>query len=374
MISIPKRIESLKPYKPGASVKDIQAEYGLSELVKLASNENPLGVSPLAQDAFKNSAFTVDLYPDGGASLCKELASYFGKNSNQFIAANGSDALIHLILNTYLEPHDHLLAFEGTFVGLQVAAALYAKNVTFVPLDDMYEMNVDALIENIQDNTKIIYVANPNNPTGTYLTTVLLKKLIEAVPKHILLIIDEAYFEFSQKLLGDEYPDSMNFASENIITLRTFSKIYGLAGLRIGYAFSHPSIIAALMKVKLSFDPNLIAQEIAIAALKDSNFVERSSDLVSNEVPTMIASLRLQGWKVPNSAGNFVMIDCESPEMALEIYSALLSDGFIVRPLHGFGLPHCLRISIGLPEVNARVILSLQSIRNQVVDSTTEHV
>jgi len=374
MITIPKRIESLKPYKPGASVKDIQAEYGISELVKLASNENPLGVSPLAQDAFKNSAFTVDLYPDGGASLCKELASYFGKNSNQFIAANGSDALIHLILNTYLEPQDHLLAFEGTFVGLQVAAALYAKNVTFVPLDEMYEMNVDALIANIQDTTKIIYIANPNNPTGTYLTTPEVEKLIAAVPGHILLIIDEAYFEFSQKLLGDEYPNSMNYASENIITLRTFSKIYGLAGLRIGYAFSHPSIIAALMKVKLSFDPNLIAQEIAIAALKDSDFVERSSALVSNEVPTMIASLRLQGWKVPNSAGNFVMIDCESPEMALEIYTALLSDGFIVRPLHGFGLPHCLRISIGLPEVNARIITSLQSIRNQVVDSTTEHV
>ncbi len=374
MITVPSRIQSLKPYKPGASVKDIQAEYGLSELVKLASNENPLGVSPLAQNAFKNSSFSVDMYPDGGATLCKELGVYFGENANKFIAANGSDALIHLILNTFLEPTDHLLAFEGTFVGLQVAAALYAKNTTFVPLDDMYEMNVDALISNIQDNTKIIYIANPNNPTGTYLTTPQVEKLIAAVPKHILLIIDEAYFEFSQKLLGDEYPNSMKYASENIITLRTFSKIYGLAGLRIGYAFSHPSIIAALMKVKLSFDPNLIAQEIAIASLHDADFVERSSQLVLDEVPTMIASLRLQGWKVPNSAGNFVMIDCETPEMANEIYTALLSHGFIVRPLHGFGLPHCLRISIGLPEVNARIITSLQSIRNQIVDSTTVHV
>lgn len=374
MISIPSRIATLKPYKPGASVKDIQAEFGVSNLVKLASNENPLGVSPLAQDAFKNSPFSVDLYPDGGASLCKVLGEKFKKPSNQFIAANGSDALIHLILNTFLEPTDHLLAFEGTFVGLQVAAALYAKQSTFIPLDENYEMNVDALLAGVQQNTKIIYVANPNNPTGTYLTTPQLEQLISSVPKNILVIVDEAYFEFSQKLLGDAYPDSMHYEAENVITLRTFSKIYGLAGLRIGYAFSHPSIIATLMKVKLSFDPNMIAQEIAIAAIQDTDFVEKSANLVATEVPTLIASLRLQGWKVPNSAGNFVMIDCKTPEKAQTMYTALLSNGFIVRPLNGFGLPHCIRISIGLPEVNAQIIVALQSIRHQLVDSTYTHV
>jgi histidinol-phosphate aminotransferase len=374
MISIPSRIATLKPYKPGASVKDIQAEFGVSNLVKLASNENPLGVSPLAQDAFKNSPFSVDLYPDGGASLCKVLGEKFKKPANQFIAANGSDALIHLILNTFLEPTDHLLAFEGTFVGLQVAAALYAKQSTFIPLDENYEMNVDALLTGVQQNTKIIYVANPNNPTGTFLTTPQLEQLISSVPKNILVIIDEAYFEFSQKLLGDAYPDSMNYEAENVITLRTFSKIYGLAGLRIGYAFSHSSIIATLMKVKLSFDPNMIAQEIAIAAIQDTDFVEKSANLVASEVPTLIASLRLQGWKVPNSAGNFVMIDCKTPEMAQNMYTALLSNGFIVRPLNGFGLPHCIRISIGMPEVNAQIIVALQSIRHQLVDSTYIHV
>ena len=374
MISIPSRIATLKPYKPGASVKDIQAEFGVSNLVKLASNENPLGVSPLAQDAFKNSPFSVDLYPDGGASLCKVLGEKFKKPANQFIAANGSDALIHLILNTFLEPTDHLLAFEGTFVGLQVAAALYAKQSTFIPLDENYEMNVDDLLAGVQQNTKIIYVANPNNPTGTYLTTPQLEQLISSVPKNILVIVDEAYFEFSQKLLGDAYPDSMNYEAENVITLRTFSKIYGLAGLRIGYAFSHSSIIATLMKVKLSFDPNMIAQEIAIAAIQDTDFVEKSANLVATEVPTLIASLRLQGWKVPNSAGNFVMIDCKTPEMAQTMYTALLSNGFIVRPLNGFGLPHCIRISIGLPEVNAQIIVALQSIRHQLVDSTYTHV
>jgi len=365
MIEVPKHIATLQPYKPGASVKDIQAQYGIETLVKLASNENPYGVSPLAQKAFQNSSFAVDTYPDGGASLCKVLGERFNKPANNFIAANGSDALIHLILKTFLGVNDHILAFAGTFVGLQVAAALNAKQSTFVPLDKNYEMNVDSLIASVKVNTKIIYIANPNNPTGTYLITEDLKKLIQAVPKHILIILDEAYFEFSKLLLGDEYPDSMDFATENVITLRTFSKIYGLAGLRIGYAFSNEDIISSMMKVKLPFEPNLIAQEIAIAALEDTAFVERSATLVRQEVPTMIQSLRLQGWSVPNSAGNFVMVDCGTPEDAQTVYESLLKKGYITRPLRGFGLPHCVRISIGLPEVNRELIVAMDLIRKQ---------
>jgi len=157
----------------------------------------------------------------------------------------------------------------------------------------------------------------------------------------------------------------MDFATENVITLRTFSKIYGLAGLRIGYAFSNEDIISSMMKVKLPFEPNLIAQEIAIAALEDTAFVERSATLVRQEVPTMIQSLRLQGWSVPNSAGNFVMVDCGTPEDAQTVYESLLKKGYITRPLRGFGLPHCVRISIGLPEVNRELIVAMDLIRKQ---------
>jgi histidinol-phosphate aminotransferase len=248
-------------------------------------------------------------------------------------------------------------------VGFYVLARSRGVKMTTVPLNE-YRFDLGAIASAITDHTKIIYLANPNNPTGTVFTRSEFDEFMQAVPPHILILLDEAYFEYARD--NPEYPDSMHYRYDNVITLRTFSKIYGLAGIRIGYGFAHELLISNLLKVKLPFEPSTMAQVAGIASLQDDDFVRRSLEMNSEGKKSVVPMLRNRGFHVITSDANFVMIPLESDAAAKRLYEELLKLGIIIRPLRQFGLPHCVRITIGTAEQNRRLCEALDVVIEKI--------
>ena len=358
---IPEYIKKLKPYVAGRTIDEIKKEFGLEKVYKLASNENPLGPSANALVAIEKCLSELHRYQDVGATeLRTEIAKIYDVKMSNVLVGNGSEGIMANVLRCFLADDDEMLSSEGTFIGFQVMAKGSGKKFVEVPLKDGYKFDLDAIASHITDKTKLIYLCNPNNPTGTIFTKDEFDIFIEKVPENILVILDEAYFEFAED--KPEYPNSMMYRYDNVITLRTFSKIYGIASVRIGYGFAHEELVENIMKVKLPFEPSLPAQVAAVASLKDEEFLQRSLevnrtgyDYVTNE----LTALKLN-W-IPSYA-NFVMIDFGTEEKVNDINSKLLQSGIIIRPLKAFGLPHCLRITIGLEEENKAMISSLKKI------------
>ncbi|MBK9248707.1 MAG: histidinol-phosphate transaminase [Ignavibacteria bacterium] len=361
MIQLPKHISDLTPYKAGQSAAEIQRLYGIDNVAKLASNENPLGSSPKAILAVQSALHNCSLYPDGGQALREVLAAKFGRMTEEIICHSGSDALIHLTLRTFLEAGDELISSHGTFIGFQVAAKLHGFNPQYIPQTDDYRFDLEAIFAAITSRTKIIYLANVNNPTGTYFTKEEFEWLIERVPTSVLVIMDEAYSEYSKDIMPD-FLDSLRYNYPNMLTLRTFSKVYGLAGFRVGYGIANEEIVAPMLRTKLPFEPNTLGQIAAIAALEDTDFLEKSVALNTEGIRLFTKEFTRLGLKHPHSAGNFVMIDCTNPDIAQQLYMALLRKGFITRPLGGFSLPHCIRISTGTKDQNKRLIEAMEAI------------
>lgn len=354
---VPPYIESLRPYTPGRPIQEVQREFGLSRVVKLASNENPLGSSPLAIAEMKKHFEDLHFYTNGGYDLRSELARRFRLNINNVIAGSGSEGIISNIIRTFLCDDDEVLTTEAAFIGFQVLARSRGIAYRTVPYKE-WHYDLPALALAITERTKIIYLANPNNPTGTTFTTSEFDAFYRQVPERVLIILDEAYFEYA---VGDpEYPDSMNYRYDNVITLRTFSKIYGLAGIRIGYGFAHDRLIGNLLKVKLPFEPSTLAQAAGIGALDDDDFLARSRAVNDAGLAFVSGALRSLGLTVVRSRANFVMVVRESESEADRVFQKLLRAGVIVRPLAAFGLPHCLRISIGTEEENNELIRALK--------------
>lgn len=347
---VPEHIKKLKPYQPGKSIEELQRELGLKRIVKLASNENPIGVSPLALKAMEEALSTVNRYSSPDIyELRKALAERYDVKIENVFAGNGSEGIISIIMRTFLLDDEEAITSHGSFVTFDVQAQSRGIKLIHTPLKN-YRIDLDAIAEKITPKTKLIYLANPNNPTGTIFTVSEFLKFIKQVPPRVLVILDEAYFEFAH----DEpaFPDSMQYRLDNVITLRTFSKAFGLAGVRIGYGFAHQDLIANLMKIKLTFEPNALAQAAAVAAIRDEDFLEKT--LHNNRVGKkyfyqIFDKLGLQYIK---SFTNFVTLVFESEERVNTLYDKLLREGVIVRPLKSFGLPNCLRVSIGLPEEN----------------------
>ena len=366
IIKVPEYIENLKAYVPGKAIEEIKKDFGLSEIHKLASNENPLGPSPKAVEAMLKSTDSLNRYPDVGAlDLRNKLSQKFKIDINNIVVGSGSEGIMATILRSFLCENDELITSDSTFIGFQVLARGRANKTHFVDMSRAdYKFNLNGILAKINDNTKIIYLCNPNNPTGTIFTKAEFNDFIKQVPESVIVIMDEAYFEYAQGHL--EYPDSMLYKYENIITLRTFSKIYGIAGIRIGYGFAHKDIISILMKVKLPFEPNNLAQAGALAALDDDEFLIKSIEL--NEkgydyFTTELEVLQKQGkLKWFPSFANFILLDLEKQERVDFINRSLLKEGVIIRPLIAFGLPHCLRVTIGLEEENQTFIKALKKI------------
>lgn len=347
MSLVPPYIEALRPYEPGRSAEDVRREFNLDRVVKLASNENPLGPSPLAVEAIGDRLQTLHLYPRGGAALREVLAAEHGVSAKNVIVGSGSDGIIANIVRTFLGDHDEILTTEAAFGGFQIIARSRGVPYRTVPYLN-WHYDLSALADAVNEHTKIIYLANPNNPTGTIFSRHEFEAFYRHIPERVLIILDEAYFEYAKD--NPRYPDSMHYRHDNVITLRTFSKVYGLAGARIGYGFAHERLIGNLLKVKLAFEPSSLAEVAGIAALRDKAFLHRSLELNARSMQLLSAGLTERGYAAVQSEANFMMIDMKTPEAAAAMSNGLLKRGVIIRPLAGFGLPHCVRISAGTME------------------------
>ena len=354
---VPPYIESLRPYEAGRTIESVRQEYGLTRIAKLASNENPLGTSPKAVEAMAQTLSGLNLYPNGGLDLREILALEFDLKIGNVIAGSGSEGIMSNIIRAFLCDEDEVLTTEGAFIGFQVLARSRGVKYRTVPYRD-WHYDLPALAEQINANTKIIYLANPNNPTGTIFTKHQFDEFYKHVPERVLIILDEAYFEYAKD--NPKYPDSMHYRYDNVITLRTFSKVYGLAGVRIGYGFAHEELIGNLLKVKLPFEPSTPAQAAGIAALGDKEFLHRSLELNARGLRTISEGLQEIGLPVVPSQANFVMTVLPTAEDAQRIFEELLAQGVVVRPLKAFGLPNCLRISTGTDEDNRLCVEALR--------------
>jgi histidinol-phosphate aminotransferase len=346
---VPPYIESLRPYEAGRTIESVRRQYGLTRIAKLASNENPLGASPKAIEAMTESLHGLNLYPDGGLQLREVLAREFDLTIDNVIAGSGSEGIMSNIIRAFLCDEDEVLTTDAAFIGFQVLARSRGVKYRTVPYRD-WHYDLPALAAEINANTKIIYLANPNNPTGTIFTKHQFDEFYKHVPERVLIILDEAYFEYAKD--NPKYPDSMHYRYDNVITLRTFSKIYGLAGARIGYGFAHAELIRNLLKVKLPFEPSTPAQAAGIAALSDKEFLHRSLELNARGLRYLTAGLQELGMTVVPSEANFIMTVLPTEQDAMRIFEELLAQGVVVRPLKAFGLPNCLRISTGTDDDN----------------------
>lgn len=346
---VPPYIESLRPYEAGRTHESVRRQYGLSHIAKLASNENPLGTSPKAIEAIKRTLDGLNLYPNGGLDLRERLAEEFDLSIDNVITGSGSEGIMSTIIRAFLCDEDEVLTTDAAFIGFQVLARSRGVQYRTVPYRD-WHYDLPALAGAINANTKIIYLANPNNPTGTVFTRHQFDEFYRHVPERVLIILDEAYFEYAKD--NPRYPDSMHYRYDNVITLRTFSKVYGLAGMRIGYGFAHGELIRNLLKVKLPFEPSTPAQAAGIGALDDKEFLHRSLELNARGLRFLAEGLGQLGLKVVPSEANFVMLELASETEASRVFEELLAQGVVVRPLKAFGLPACLRISTGTDEDN----------------------
>jgi histidinol-phosphate aminotransferase len=307
----------------------------------------------------ERSLKSLNLYPNGGLELREVLAEEFDLRLENVIAGSGSEGIMSNIIRAFLCDDDEVLTTEAAFIGFQVLAKSRGIAYRTVPYCD-WHYDLPALAAAITQHTKIIYLANPNNPTGTIFTRAQFEDFYRHVPERVLIILDEAYFEYAKD--NPRYPDSMHYRYDNVITLRTFSKIYGLAGARIGYGFAHEELIRNLLKVKLPFEPSTPAQAAGVAALADKEFLHRSLELNARGLHYLTTSLEAIGLHAVPSDANFVMIVLPDGRTATRIFEQLLPQGVVVRPLAAFGLPHCLRISTGTDEDNQLCISALRRV------------
>jgi len=360
MALVPSYIRKLESYAPGKSIFEAQREYGYEKFIKLASNENPLGPSPKGMEAIRYSLKNLHRYPDAtGYELRAKLAERFKVTLENVVLGAGSAGIISTIMRTFLLNDDELISAENSFIGFKVLANASGRFTHWVPMIN-YRYNLESIAEKITDYTKIIYIANPDNPMGTIITTEEFERFYKHVPERVLIILDEAYYEYAKGF--SDFPDSMAYRYDNVITLRTFSKVYGLAGIRIGYGFAHQSLIENLMKVKEPFEPSFAAQVAAMGSLDDTEFLLESIETNNSGMQYLKQKLNLLGIVQIPSYANFITTVWESEERANNIICELLKCGIIVRGLKEFGWPNCIRISIGLPEENQQFISSIKKL------------
>lgn len=353
-------VRSLKPYVPGKPVEELERQYGVTNAIKLASNENPLGASPKALDAIRKHLTALERYPDDTGFVLKQaLARKHGVGPECVTLGNGSSNLLELVARVFAAPGDEVIFSQYSFLLYPIIVqAIGARAV--VPAAKNYAHDLDAMFDAISPKTKLIYVANPNNPTGTWLTKSALVRFLQRVPRRVVVLMDEAYFEFGNSLGLDEYADATDWLAHfpNVIVTRTFSKAYGLAGLRIGYGLSHPEIADLLARVRAPFNVNTLALVAAEAALGDHDHLARTQQTNREGLKQLHAGLTGAGFAIIPSAANFICVDVK--KNAAHVYDALLREGVIVRPVGG--LATHLRITVGRAEENARVIAALAKV------------
>ncbi|MCS6775027.1 MAG: histidinol-phosphate transaminase [Chloroherpetonaceae bacterium] len=360
-MDVPENIARLTPYSPGKPIEEVQRELGLTRVVKLASNENPLGPSPQAIKAIADSATRVHLYPDAASrALRQALAGRLHVSPESLVIGNGSDDIIHLLGVTFLRPGDEVVQGDPSFVRYEAAALLNNALCHRVPLTPDWVHDLEAMAARCNARTRLVFIANPNNPTGTIVGRDALLRLLDRMPEGALLVLDEAYYEYAAG--APEYPDGVDLVREgrNVVVLRTFSKAYGLAGLRVGYGVMHPDIAQWLHRTREPFNVNLIAQVAARAALEDVAHVRRTIEVNEEGKQAFYSAFRALGLEYTPTFANFVWVDLRRE--CRPVYEALLQRGVITRTGDIFGAPTYLRVTIGTPEENALFLSALRHV------------
>jgi histidinol-phosphate aminotransferase len=341
-------VSGLTPYQPGKPVEDVQRELGLDRVVKLASNEGPFGPFPAALEALSRTAHDLNRYPDGGSyRLHEALASRHGVAIDEISVGAGADGCIDMISQAILDPGDRIVCGWPSFPSYVIYARKQGAEPTLVPLTD-YRYDLEALLDSVEASTKLVYICHPNNPTGTMNTAEELDAYFDRVPDHVLTVVDQAYFEYIDR---PDYPDAVERylkAGRRVAVLRTFSKIYGLAGLRVGYAVASRSVCAAMAKVRRPFDVTTSAQVAAIASMGNNLELARRRAVNADGLARLESILADRGLEPVPSVGNFLYVETDGD--ANELFDRLLHQGIIVRPLTGFGSPTAVRISVGSPD------------------------
>lgn len=361
MALVPANVASLTPYVPGKPIEEVERELGISGVAKLASNENALGPSPKALAAAREAAARIHLYPDGSAYLLRQaLAAKLGVAFEEVFVGNGSNELIELMVRTFTCDGEEVLTSAQSFVAYRLAAQAHGRTFVEAPMKQRFHYDLAALQARLSARTKVVFLANPDNPTGTSFTEAELVPFLEAVPSTALVVLDEAYAEFVE---APGYPDSLALRRRfpNLVILRTFSKIYGLAGLRLGYGVARPELVGFLDRVRAPFNTSLVAQAAGTAALGDLEHVERSRALVRSERPFLAAGLAALGATVVPSQGNFLLADFPGTD-GKQVFEALLRQGVVVRPVAGYGFPTCQRVTVGLRRENEKLLAALERV------------
>jgi histidinol-phosphate aminotransferase len=351
-------LRDLAVYQPGKPIEETARELGCepSEIIKLASNENPLGPSPKAIAAMRDAIENAHVYPDGGAFYLRHaIATKLNVTPDHIILGNGSNEIIELLAHAFLERGDAIVTSEHAFIAYKIIARVFGATTIEAPSRD-YGHDLDAILDAITDGTKLIFIANPNNPTGTLLSADAIDRFIAGVPSHVLVVFDEAYYEFV-----DRMPDTLRYIREgrNVVTLRTFSKIHGLASLRVGYGIARPELIEVLQKTREPFNVNGVGQVAALAALADDEH-QRKSKRLTDEGRAFFEK-EFSAMKLPfvSSAANFVLVNAGD---GLAVFRAMLQRKVIVRAMKGYILPEWIRITVGTMEQNQKCIGALREV------------
>lgn len=358
-------VQRLQPYAPGKPLSELEREYGIRNAVKLASNENPLGPSAAVIDALQSQFAELARYPDGnGFELRTALAAKLGVDASGITLGNGSNDVLELVARAFLSPQTSAVFSEHAFAVYPIVTQAIGARANVAAAHDgetgpAFGHNLDTMYAAIDDSTRVVFIANPNNPTGTWVPRSYLRAFIESVPDHVIVVVDEAYFEYVDE---PEYPDALEWIDEfpNLLVTRTFSKAYGLASLRVGYGVSQAPLADVLNRVRQPFNTNSFALAGAVAALADTDHLAQAISINRQGMRTLVSGMESLGLDPVPSVGNFISVDMQRDAAA--VYEALLREGVIVRPVANYGMPGYLRISIGLPEENQRFLAALEKV------------
>ncbi|HNX29699.1 MAG TPA: histidinol-phosphate transaminase [Syntrophomonadaceae bacterium] len=354
-----REIFELKEYVPGKPVEEVERELGISGVIKMASNENPLGASPMAVEAIKANLDRVHYYPDSNCYYLKEkIAASFGIDAASILIGNGSDELLRLIAETFLNRDDEVIIADPTFSEYEFTVSVMGAKCIMVQLKD-YSHDLNAILKAVSEKTKIIYLCNPNNPSGTIFEQAAIEAFMQKVPRDILIIFDEAYGEYADK---EKFVSGLKYLKQksNVIILKTFSKIYGLASLRIGYGLTSPEIASAVKRVFEPFNVNMMAQVAALAALDDALHVQKSLQVNSRGKEYLYAAFTAMGLDYVPTQSNFILVD--TGRDCREVFESMQQNGVIIRPCDSFGYKNHIRVTIGTDDQNQRFIAALKTV------------
>ncbi len=347
----PSHIQKLTPYQPGKPIKEFQRQSGLERCIKLASNENPLGPSPRVKALLQGYDFELALYPESaGFELKKAIQTKTGVSPDGITLGNGSDEIIRFLIQAFVHQDEHILCPEYSFSAYEIFARSLGVGVEKAQTLG-FATDINALVDKVSDKTKIVFIANPNNPTGTYSTQAELDHLLNHIPSEVLCVVDEAYFEYMDQ---EDYPDTPAMLTQypNLVVLRTFSKVYGLAGLRLGYSLSSKTISDVLNRVRAPFNINSVALVCGLAAMQDETHVNDSIRANREGLLQLKTFCHEHGLNVISQVGNFITIQFADANQAKAVHGALEGQGILTRPLVPYGMGECLRVSVGSDEQN----------------------